>query len=117
MKALVAILLIAIEPLRFSNEVLAVFPTVAYRGPLAIAELALHAGVAALCVMAGFALLNDAPDGRRIATVALIVSWLRVLQSTWWSALPDNTMPGDEPLKVAIAAGAAAVALLIVRRR
>ena len=117
MKALVAIVLIAVEPLHFSGEIIAVLPTLAYRGWIAIVELAAHAGVAALCVMAGFALLNDSPDGRRIATLALVVSFLRVLQSTWWSALPDNTMPGDEPLKVAIAAGAAGIALLIVRRR
>lgn len=117
MKALVAILLIALEPLHFSGEIVAVLPTIAYRGWAAILELALHGGVAALCVMAGFALLNDSPDGRRIATTALVVSFLRVVQSTWWSALPDNTMPGDELLKISIAAGAAAIALLIVQRR
>ena len=83
----------------------------------AILELALHGGVAALCVMAGFALLNDSPDGRRIATTALVVSFLRVVQSTWWSALPDNTIPGDELLKISIAGGAAAIALIIVQRR
>jgi hypothetical protein len=116
-KALVAVLLIAVEPLHFSGEIIALLPTLAYRGWIALAELAVHAGVAALCVMAGFALLNDSPDGRRIATLALVASFLRVLQSTWWSALPDNTMPGDEPLKVAIAAAAAGIALLIVRRR
>ena len=117
MKALVAILLIAVEPLHFSGEVVGVLPTITYRGWIAMIELVLHAGVAALCVMAGFALLNDAPDGRRIATIALVVSLLRVVQSTWLSALPDNTVPGDEPLKISIAAGAAAIALLIVRRR
>lgn len=117
MKALVAILLIAVEPLRFSGEIIAVLPTIAYRGVPAMIELALHAGVAALCVMAGFALLNGSPDGRRIATIALVVSFLRALQSTWWSALPNNTMPGDELLKVVIAGAAAGIALLIVRRR
>ena len=117
MKALVAILLIALEPLHFSGEVIGVLPTITYRGWAAMIELALHAGVAALCAMAGFALLNDAPDGRRIATTAILVSFIRVIQSTWWSALPDNTIPGDEPMKIAIAAGAAAIALLIVGRR
>lgn len=116
MKALVAVLLIAIEPLRFSNELLSVLSTITFRGPLAMTELAVHAGVAALCVMAGFALLNDAPDKRRIATLAIVVSFVRVVQSTWWSALPSNTMPGDEPLTVSIAAVAATLALLIVRR-
>ena len=117
MKALVAILLIALEPLHFSSELIAVIPTITYRGWPAILEVAVHAGVAALCVMAGFALLNDSPDGRRLAVVAVVASWLRVVQSTYWSALPGNTIPGDELFRVGTAAAAALAALLILRRR
>ena len=117
MKAFVAILLIALEPLHFSGELIAVIPTITYRGWPAVLEVALHAGVAALCVMAGFALLNDSPDGRRIATVAIVASFLRVVQSTYWSALPDNTIPGDELFRVGIAGAAALIAIVILRRR
>jgi hypothetical protein len=101
-KAFVAILLIALEPLHFSGELIAVIPTITYRG---------------WCVMAGFALLNDSPDGRRIATVAIVASFLRVVQSTYWSALPDNTIPGDELFRVGIAGAAALIAIVILRRR
>lgn len=117
MKAFVAVLLIAIEPLHFSSELIAVIPTITYRGLAAILEVALHAGVAALCVMAGFALLNDSADARRIAVLAITASFLRVLQSTYWSVLPDNTMPGDEWRTAVMSAIAAAIALLIVRRQ
>lgn len=117
MKTLVAILLIALESLHFAGELMAVLPSIGYRGGTAFVEIALHAGVAALCVMAGFALLNDAPDARRIATLAIAASFLRVVQSTYWSALPNNTMPGDEWWRTLTAAAAAAIAFTIVRRR
>ena len=117
MKALVAILLIALEPLHFASELITLIPTITYRGWPAIIEVALHAGVAALCVMAGFALLNDSPDARRIARAAILASFLRVVQSTYWSALPDNTIPGDELFRVGIAGAAALIALLILRRQ
>lgn len=117
MKTLVAILLIGLEPLHFAGELLSVLPTISYRGWVAFLEIALHAGVAALCVMAGFALLNAAPDARRIGTIAIAASFVRVIQSTYFSVLPGNTIPGDEPLRAGAAAVAAAVALVIVRRR
>jgi hypothetical protein len=116
-KALVAVLLIAVEPLHFARELIAVIQTITYRGGLAMLEVSLHGGVAALCVAAGFSLLNDSPDARRIAAAAITASFLRVVQSTWWSALPDNTIPGDEPFKLATAALVAAIALVIIRRR
>lgn len=117
MKTLVAVLLVALEPLHFAGELLMVLPTLIYRGWLAFVEVATHAGVAALCVMAGFALLNQSPDARRVAGIAILASLLRVIQSTYWSALPTNTIPGDEPLRIATAAASAGIALLILRRR
>lgn len=117
MRTLVALLLVALEPLHFAGELLTVLPTLVYRGWVAFLEVAMHAGVAALCVMAGFALLNESPDARRVATIAILTSLLRVVQSTYWSALPNNTIPGDEPLRIAVSAAAAGVALLILRRR
>jgi hypothetical protein len=116
-KTFVAVLLIALEPLHLAGELVAVLPTLVYRGWVAFVEVAMHAGVAALCVMAGFALLNESPDARRVATIAILASMLRVVQSTCWSSLPNNTMPGDEPLRIAVSVAAAGVALLILRRR
>ena len=117
MKTLVAILLVALEPLHFAGELLMVLPTLVYRGWVAFLEVAVHAGVAALCVMAGFALINGSPDARRVATIAILASMLRVVQSTYWSSLPNDTIPGDEPLSIAVSVAAAGVALFILRRR
>ena len=117
MKTLVAVLLIALEPLHFAGELVIVLPTITYRGWVAFLEVAVHAGVAALCVMAGFALLNGSPDARRVATIAVLASVLRVAQSTYWSALPSNTIPGDEPIRIAVGIVAGSVALLILRRQ
>jgi hypothetical protein len=116
-KPLVAVLLIALEPLHFAGELLSVLPTIGYRGWVAFVELAVHAGVAALCVMGGFALVNQSPDARVVASLAIVASLLRVIQSVYWSALPDSTMPGDELFKVSMAVAAGAAALVIVRRR
>ena len=117
MLRLVAALLTLWEPLRFASEALMVLPTIAYRGPLAAVELVVHAGVAALCAAAGLALSNRSPDGRRLAIIALIVSLVRAGQSLYWSVLPDNTRPGDEPLILGAAVLVSALAMAVVLRR
>ena len=116
MTTLVAVLLIALEPLRFAGELLSVAGTIRFRGPLAIVELIVHAAIAALCVMAGFALLNATPDARRLARLAILVSLARVFQSTWWSRLPSNLAPGDEWTTMILASVAGSLAFIIVSR-
>ena len=64
---MVATLLMFLEPLRFAAEALMVFPTIGYRGPLAMVELVAHGVVAALSASAGFALFNKSPDGGRLS--------------------------------------------------
>ncbi len=113
----VAVLLIAWEPLRFAGEALQVVPSIPYRGWLAAVELLAHAGAAALSAGAGFALWNGTPDARRIATFAILVLMARAVQSLYWSVLPNNTMPGDEPFTLAVALIAGAVMLAVVRWR
>jgi hypothetical protein len=111
----VASLLLVWEPLNFAATVLNVWGTLAYRGLFAIAELAVHAVIAAFCVVAGMMLFNDAPDGRRIARIAVILSTGRVLWALYWSALPRNHVPGAEPFSAAIAIGIAVMMLLVLR--
>ena len=77
----------------------------------------MHGGVAALCVMAGFALLNAAPDATRLARIAIVVAFARVLQSTWWSALPSNVAPGDEWRTITVAEIVGELAFVAVSRR
>ena len=100
---IVAVLLLVWEPLNFAATVLNAWPTLAYRGWIAAAELALQAMIAALCVMAGMMLLNDAPDGRRIARIAVMVSVGRVVGGLYWTTLPNNAVPGSEPFSAATA--------------
>ena len=112
----IAALLLVLEPLHFAGEALSVLPTIAYRGTVAALELVVHAVVAALCAAGALALANSAPSGRAIATAAVVASALRTCQSLYWSALPNNTPPGDENLVVLTAIAVAGIALVFVRR-
>ena len=117
MTRVIAALLIAWEPLRFASEALAVLPTISFRGSVAVLELLAHGVVAAAAAAAGFALLNRAPDGPRLATFAVIAVAFRTVQSLYFSVLPDNTSPGTEPLYVAVTAVVAIAAVVILRRQ
>ena len=113
---LVAALLVFWEPLRFAAEALAVMPTIAYRGRLAVLEVVAHGLVAALSAAAGFALFNGAPDGRRLAILAVGAVAVRTLQSLYFSVLPNNTPPGLAPVYAGMAAVAAIVGMAILWR-
>lgn len=110
----VAALLLLWEPLNFAVEAITVLPTIAYRGWVPAVELAAHGAVAALAVAGGLALWNRTPDARRLASMAIIVSVARNVQSLYWSALPNATPPGDEPLTAGIAVLVGVVALIVM---
>ncbi len=112
---IVAALLLVREPVLFAAAALQVWPTLAYRGPLAVLELAAHGIIAAVCVAAAMMLLNEAPDGRRVARFAVALSVLRALSSLYWSALPSNVVPGHEPIYAAIAIGVGAILLFFLK--
>lgn len=110
----VAALLLLWEPLNFAVEAVTVLPTIVYRGWVPAVELAAHGAVAPLTVAAGLALWNRTPDARRLASMAIIVSVARNVQSLYWSALPNATLPGDEPLTAGIAVLVGVVALIMM---
>jgi hypothetical protein len=112
----IAALLLMLEPLHFAGEGLSVLSTIAYRGTIAALELVVHALVAALGAAGALALVNGAPSGRVIATTAIAASALRAWQSLYWSALPNDTPPGDESLVALTTVVVAAIALVLVRR-
>ena len=116
MIAIVAALLVFLEPLRFAAEALAVVPTISYRGTLAIIELIAHGLVAAASAAAGLSLWNGSPDGARLARFAILTVTARSIQSLTWSVLPNNTPPGSELFFGAVAVAISAVALLLLRR-
>ena len=113
---MVAVLLIAWEPLRFAIEALTVLPTIAHRGALSAIELFCHGGVAAFCAAAGVNLWNWSPDGRKLGTIAVIAAVVRTIQSLYWSVLPNNTVPGDEPLVASVAVIAGLGAIVAIRK-
>ena len=112
---LVAALLLLWEPLSFAVEALTVLPTIAYRGWQAGLELTCHGIVAALAASGGLALLNRPANAGTLATIAIVASTARTVQSVYWSALPTATAPGDEPLIAAIALVVGLCALWAVR--
>ena len=114
---IVGILLFAWEPLNFAAEAIRVLPTIRYRGVLAACELFAHACVAAVAAGAGLALINGASEARRLAIVAIAFTTARVLQSLYWSVLPNNTVPGTEWFYAAITLtiGIAAITALSAR--
>ena len=116
MIAIVAALLVFVEPLRFAAEALAVFPTISYRGTLAVIELITHGLVAAASAAAGLSLWNGSPDGARLARFAIVAVTARSIQSLSWSVLPNNTPPGSELLFGGVAIVTSAIGLLMVSR-
>jgi hypothetical protein len=116
MVGLVAAGLVFWEPLRFAVEASMVFGSLSHRGTLAAIELVVHGLIAALSAAAGLALRNSSPDGRRLALLAITACVARVVQSLYWSALPNNTRPGDELLIVGVAVVFGTVAAVSVSR-
>ena len=112
---IVAVLLLVRDPVLFAAAALQVWPTLAYRGPFAVLELSAHGIIAAFCVAAAVMLLNGAPDGRRMARVAVALSVCRAVSSLYWSALPSNVVPGHQPIYAAIAITTGVVLLLLLR--
>ncbi len=112
-----ALFLFLWEPLRVAGELTQSLSTIGMRGAPAIAELIVHAIVAAIAVAAAWALWNGAAHGPAMAIVAVILSAAASVQSLYWSHLPRQTAPGSQlPLAaIAVAHAAAWVAYLSVR--
>ena len=117
MKKLVGAVLLLWEPLNVATEALGVVATLPYRGVLAALELLLHGCVAVIATMGGLALWNGAPDANRLATLAIVLSGARTVQSLYFSSLPSNSVPGSEPLFAGLTILCVLVAAVIIRRR
>ena len=115
MKSLIAIVLM-LEPLRFAFEALGVIPTVPYRGTVAALELLAHGAVAAIAAAGAMALTNGAANARRVATLAVILAVCRVLQSLYFSVLPQNTAPGEHIYTAVVALVVGLLMVIAIRR-
>jgi hypothetical protein len=111
---LVAAALLVWEPLNFAAAALTVLPTIAYRGWPAALELTVHGFIAAVAAAGGLALWDRRPSATRLASLALVLSAVRTIQSLYWSTLPTHTMPGDEPFIAGVTVALTGMALAIV---
>jgi hypothetical protein len=116
LRNLLAVALLAWEPLNFAVKALTVLPTLVYRGIVPAIELVLYAVVAGLNAGAGLALLNRTPAAHRLATIAVLAACARTIHSVTISSLPDETSPGTEPYVIVGALTVTILALVIIQR-
>lgn len=116
LRSVLAVALLAWEPLNIAVKALTVLPTIAYRGLVPAIELLIYAAVAALNAAAGLALLNRTPAANRLAIVAVLAACARTIHSVTFSSLPDETPPGSEPYVIVSALTVTILALVIIRR-
>ena len=90
------VFLMAWEPLRVAAEFQSAIGTIGMRGWFATAELITHAAIAVFCVASGWALWNGNPAGPGLAAYAVAASAVVTIQSLYASALPHQTVPGEQ---------------------
>jgi hypothetical protein len=106
------------EPMRVAAELESAAGTLSMRGWTGMGELLLHAAIAAACVASGWALWNGNPAGPRAAAFAVGASAATTVQSLYWSALPHQTVPGEQlPFAILAVANAAAWMVFLGRSR
>jgi len=108
--------LILWRPFDFVFELLQSLPSLGMRGAQGVLELLFHGLVAALSVAAVRALWSRLPVAPPLAAVALIGSAAAAVQTLYWTALPQQTIPGTEALLSAIAVAHAAIWLVYLKR-
>jgi hypothetical protein len=111
-----AVFLMAWEPMRVAGEFEAAIGTIGMRGWWAGTELVVHAAIAAFCVASGWALWNRNPAGPSLAPYAVALSAAATVQSLYGSALPHQTVPGEQLPFAALAVANALAWILWLRR-
>jgi hypothetical protein len=104
------------RPLDYLAELPQSLPSLGMRGVPGAIELLFHGIVAAVAVAAVQALWNERPSGPILAAVALIGSAAATVQSLYWTALPNQTVPGTERVIAALAIAHAAIWLVYLTR-
>jgi hypothetical protein len=104
------------RPFDFVFELLQSLPSIGMRGAPGALELLFHGLVAAMSVAAVRALSSRLPVAPALAAVALIGSAAATVQTLYWTALPQQTIPGTEALLSTIAVVHAAIWLIYLKR-
>ena len=84
------------RPLDFAIELPMTLPSLGMRGVAGAAELLFHGAVAALAIAAVRAFAVGLPIALPLAAGALAASAAASVQSLYWSALPNQVVPGSE---------------------
>jgi hypothetical protein len=82
-------------PLNFAALAQSAFPSLGYRGPVAIVELIAHAIATMLAALAGWMLWVRNPAARRVAVAAVACNALVGLQTLYATVLPHDISPGS----------------------
>ncbi|HET7221008.1 MAG TPA: hypothetical protein VFJ02_23300 [Vicinamibacterales bacterium] len=104
------------RPLGFAVELPLVLPSLGMRGIAGAIELLFHGAVAVLAIAAVRALAGELPLGPPLAAAALVASAAATVQSLYWSALPNQTVPGSELTIATLAVLHALVWLIYLKR-
>lgn len=104
------------RPLDFAIELPASLPSIGMRGVAGAVELLLHGAVAGLAVAAVRALAASLPIGPPLAAAAVAASAAASVQSLFWSALPNQVVPGSELPLAALSVVHALAWLLYLQR-
>ncbi len=104
------------RPFDFVFELLQSLSSLGMRGAPGALELLFHGLVAAISVAAVRALSSRLPVAPALAAVALIGSAAATVQTLYWTALPQQTIPGTEALLSTIAVVHAAIWLIYLKR-
>lgn len=104
------------RPLDFAMELPLTLPSLGMRGIAGGAELLFHGAVAVLAIAAVRALAGALPIGPTLAAAALVASAGASIQSLFWSALPNQVVPGSELPLAALSTLHALAWLLYLKR-
>jgi hypothetical protein len=119
MVRLLCVVLLLLGPANFALELAGALPSLGMRGTPGAIELLWHGAVAATAMAAVRALWSTSPSAPRLALIAIVGTTVATVQSLYWSVLPRQTMPGDEPwvAAIAVAHGAFWLTYLTTSRR
>ena len=111
-----AALLILWQPVSFAYLAGRAWPSLAFRGSVAVLELIAAGAIAAVSTAAAWSRLTRQPHGIPLARLALVLSAARGVQSVYWTMLPSDVVPGTQMI-YAIAFVAFSTAWLIYLSR
>ena len=101
-------------PGTFAVELLSALPSIGMRGPAAWIELTVHGAVAIVCAVAGRMIRLGTPAAPALAVTGILGRAAIVIQSLFWTTLPQDVAPGTRGFFTALACVNALVWLAVL---